>query len=203
MTFPALIRYGIAAGLASAAGALLLRHKPAANRDAAPARTARHARRLGGYRITGATVSIRATPEQILTLWQTSAPLWSAMEFLPFPEGSQPGLLLPPDDLRAMASRPLMIRIVTQRQDELVAWRSDEVGHADMHGRIRLHGNGDKGTGVEVIMAVRPRDFRSGLQTDSVLAQTFEKGLLRDLRRMKMLIEAGEIAIASPRNKAA
>ncbi len=197
-------RYGLAATLATAAGGVLIyRSQPRTSRDAAPARTARHARRFGDYRIAGATVTIRATPEQIVQCWRSNALLWSALEYLPFPEGNQPDLLLPPAELRAMASRPLLTRIVAEREDELVAWRSEGEGHADMHGRLRFRDNGAKGTTVEVIMAVRPHHFASALKTEAMMAEALELGLLRDLRRMKMLIEAGEIATARSRPEAA
>lgn len=198
-------RYGLAATLASAAGGILMySRQPHANRDAAPARSARHVRRFGDYRVTGSTVSIRATPEQILDCWQSNPALWPALEYLPFPEGNQPDLLLPAAELRAMAGRPLLIRIVTRREGELIAWRSEGEDHADMHGRMRLHDNGAKGMAVEVIMAVRPSDFSATLKTEAMMAEAMmaealELGILRDLRRMKMLIETGEIATARMR----
>lgn len=193
-------RYGLAATLAAAAGGVLIfRRQPHANRDAAPARSARHARRFGDYRVIGSTVSIRATPEQIIDCWQGNPLLWPALEYLPFPEGNQPDLLLPSGELRAMASRPLLIRIVTRREGELIAWASEGEDHADMHGRMRLHDNGDKGIAVEVIMAVRPRDFASTLKTEAMMTEALKLGILRDLRRMKMLIETGEIATAKMR----
>lgn len=98
-----------------------------------------------------------------------------------------------------MASRPLLTRIVAEREGELVAWRSEGEGHADMHGRLRFRDNGDKGTAVEVIMAVRPHHFASAWKTEAMMAEALELGLLRDLRRMKMLIETGEIATARMR----
>jgi uncharacterized membrane protein len=193
-------RYGLAATLASAAGGVLMfRGQPHANRDAAPARSARHACRFGDYRVVGNTVSIRATPQQIIDCWQSNPQLWPELEYLPIPEGSQPDLLLPSAELRAMASRPLLIRIVTRREGELIAWRSEAQEHADMHGRMRLHDNGDKGMAVEVIMAVRPSDFSSTLKTEAMMAEALKLGILRDLRRMKMLIETGEIATAKMR----
>jgi uncharacterized membrane protein len=190
-------RYGLAATLATAAGGVLMyRRPPHANRDAAPARSARHARRFGDYRVTGAAVSIRATPDQIIDCWQGNPQLWPHMEYLPIPEGNQPDLLLPSAELRAMASRPLLIRIVTRREGALIAWASEGEDHADMHGRMRLYDNGAKGIAVEVIMAVRPSDFASTLKTEAMMAEALKLGILRDLRRMKMLIETGEIATA-------
>ncbi len=204
MTIANWARYGLAATLATAAGGVLIyRRKPGINHDAAPARSARHRRRFGDYRVTGATVTIRATPEQIRACWQGTAQLWSVLEYLPFPEGNQPDLLLPPSELRDMASRPLLTRIVAEREDELIAWRSEGEGHADMHGRLRFRDNGDKGTAVEVIMAVRPHHFASAWKTEAMMAEALELGLLRDLRRMKMLVETGEIATAKMRPDAA
>lgn len=193
-------RYGLAAAAAaSAGGALILRRRPDGNHDAAPARTARYAGNFGDYSVAGATVTIRATPEQIIDAWRSLPALWAAMEFVPFAEGSQPGLLLAPDPLRQLASRPLLIKTVMERDSELIVWRSEGTDHADMHGRMRLRDNAGKGTAVEVIMAVKPGDFRDGLQTDSALNTAFEMGILRDLRRMRMLIETGEIATAKMR----
>ena len=204
MTLANWARYGLAATLATAAGSVLIyRRQSHINHDAAPARSARHRRRFGDYRVTGATVSIRATREQIRASWLANAQLWQALEFLPFPEGNQPDLLLQPPELRGMASRPLLVRIVAEREDELVAWRSEGDGHADMHGRLRFRDNGEKGTAVEVIMAVRPHHFASAWKTEAMMAEALELGLLRDLRRMKMLIETGEIATAKMRPDAA
>jgi hypothetical protein len=197
MTLANWARYGLAATLATAAGGVLLyRRQPHINHDAAPARTSRHRGRFGEYRVTGATVTMRASPERILGCWQGDARLWPRLEYLPFPEGQQDDLLLPPSELRNMASHPMRTRIVARREDELVAWRSEGEGHADMHGRLRFRDNGDKGTAVEVIMAVRPEHFASAWKTEPMMAEALELGLLRDLRRMKMLIETGEIATA-------
>lgn len=205
MNFANWARFGLAATLATAAGGVLFyRRAPQhANRDAAPARSARHVRRFGAYRVTGATVSIRAAAEQIIDFWQTSTDLWPKLEYLPFPEGQQPDLLLPPAELREMASLPMLIRIETRRAGELVAWRSEGEGLADMYGRLQIHDNGSKGMAVEVIMAVRPADFASTLKTEAMMAEALELGILRDLRRMKMLIETGEIATAKMRPDAA
>lgn len=198
-------RYGLAATLATAAGSVLFYNRQADSRqrDAAPARSARRARHCDGYRVTGAVVSIRATAEQIIDCWQSNAELWSKLEYLPFPEGNQPDLLLPPAELRDMASLPMLIRIGTTRPGELIAWRSEGEGFADMHGRLNLNDNGSKGMAVEVTMAVRPPDFGSALKTEAMMAEALELGLLRDLRRLKMLIEAGEIATAKMRPDAA
>lgn len=193
-------RYGLAATLATAAGgALFYKRQPHGDRDAAPARSARRARHVDGYRVTGAVVSIRASAEQIIGCWQTNALLWPKLEYLPFPEGNQPDLLLPPAELRAMASCPLRIRIDTRREGELISWRSEGEGHADMHGELRLSDNGTKGIAAEVVMAVRPGHFASALKTEAMMAEALELGILRDLRRMKMLIETGEIATAKMR----
>ncbi|MFN3818222.1 hypothetical protein [Blastomonas sp.] len=197
MTFSTWVRYGLAAAFASASGALILqKNRAAANHDAAPARTARHAGRFGDYRVAGATVTIQATPEQIVEAWRSLPELWSAMEYLPFPEGNQPGQLLPSDSLREMAGKPLMLRLIDSQDDGLLVWRSEGPEYADMHGRIRLTDNSGKGTAVEAVMAVKPGDFRQGLQTDAMLETKVEKGLLRDLRRIRMLVETGEIATA-------
>lgn len=197
MTFSTWVRYGLAATLASASAALVFQNRPSGrNHDAAPARTARHAGRFGDYRVAGATVTIRAMPDQIIDAWRSLPELWSAMEYLPFPEGSQPGLLLPSDNLRQIAGKPLMLKLVDQQDDGLLVWRSEGPEHADMHGRLRLTDNAGKGTAVEAVMAVKPADFRQGLQTDAMLEKQFEKGLLRDLRRIRMLVETGEIATA-------
>lgn len=198
-------RYGLAATLATAAGGVLFynRQPDRTQRDAAPARSARHARHIDGYRVTGAVVSIRAAAERIIDCWQTNAELWSKLEYLPFPEGNQPDLLLASAELRAMASRPMLIRIGTRRAGELIAWRSEGEGFADMHGRLKLTDNGAKGMAVEVTMAVRPSDFASTLKTEAMMAEALDLGLLRDLRRLKMLVETGEIATAKMRPDAA
>lgn len=198
-------RYGLAATLATAAGGVLFynRQPDRANRDSAPARSARHPRHIDGYRVTGAVVSIRATADQIIDCWENNAELWSALEYLPFPEGNQPDLLLPATELRAMASLPMLIRIGTRSAGELVVWRSEGEGNADMHGHLKLSDNGSKGMAVEAIMAVRPSDFGSALKTEAMMAEALELGILRDLRRLKMLIEAGEIATAKMRPDAA
>lgn len=197
MTLSTWVRYGLAAAFASASGALILQNRRSgSNHDAAPARTARHAGRFGDYRVAGATVTIRAMPNQIIDAWRSMPELWSAMEYLPFPEGNQPGLLLPPDTLREMAGKPLMLKMVDQQDEGLLVWRSEGPDYADMHGRMRLTDNAGKGTAVEVVMSVKPGDFRHGWQTEAVLETKLEKGLLRDLRRIRMLVETGEIATA-------
>lgn len=197
MTLSTWVRYGLAATLASASGALLLQTRRSnRNHDAAPARTSRYAGRFGDHRVAGATVTIRASADQIVDAWRSMPELWSAMEYLPFPEGNQPGLLLPSDTLREMAGKPLMLKMIDQQDDGLLVWRSEGPEHADMHGRLLLSDNAGKGTAVEAVMAVKPGDFRQGLKTEAMLEKQLEKGLLRDLRRIRMLVETGEIATA-------
>ncbi|WP_373488568.1 hypothetical protein [Blastomonas sp.] len=197
------LRLGLLTAGAAAAGSMWTMRRQQPNRDAAPVRTARNMRMFGDYLVAGATVTIQASPETITQAWQNSAELWAAMEYTPFPEGSQPGLLITPPELHARISQPLLLEIVTDKPDEVIAWRSGGDGQDDVHGRIRFHDNGSKGTAIEIIFAFKPEVLRTGLQTGAALLATVNAGLLRDLRRMKMLIETGEIATACNQRSAA
>ncbi|MGH8001821.1 MAG: SRPBCC family protein [Brasilonema sp.] len=94
--------------------------------------------------------------------------------------------------------------IIEDRENELISWASVESADVDNSGFVRFKkAPGDRGTEVKVVVEYNP----PGGTLASVFAKLFgeepEQQIGDDLRRFKMLMEAGEIATTEgqPRGK--
>jgi uncharacterized membrane protein len=87
-------------------------------------------------------------------------------------------------------------RIVTDRPDELIAWRSVEGSEIDTEGRVSFTDARERGTIVEAIVAYKPPGGTAG----KLIAKLYQREPniqgRQELKRLKMLMETGEIAQA-------
>jgi uncharacterized membrane protein len=102
---------------------------------------------------------------------------------------------------RWVASGPLGTRvqwtaeIINETPNELIAWRSLPGGDIDCAGTVRFQAApGKRGTIVKVEMEYRPPAGKVGATVSRLLGVGADKQVAVDLRRLKQLIETGEIA---------
>lgn len=85
--------------------------------------------------------------------------------------------------------------IVEDRPNELIAWRSLEGSDVDHSGSVRfVRAPGGRGTVVTVETDYRPPGGTIGAKIAKLFGETPEKQIAVDLRRLKQLMETGEIA---------
>ena len=94
-------------------------------------------------------------------------------------------------------------RIVQDRPGEEIAWRATDDSQIDTEGKVMFRdAPGDRGTVVEAVVAYRPPMGEMG----RIVAKLFQAEpaiqARRDLKRLKMLLETGEIATNRNRNDA-
>ncbi|PSB02951.1 cyclase [Merismopedia glauca CCAP 1448/3] len=84
-------------------------------------------------------------------------------------------------------------QIVTDRENELITWTSVEGADVDNSGMVRFKST-DRGTEVKVVIEYSPPGGGLTAAIAKVFGEEPEQQLGDDLRRFKMLMEAGEIA---------
>ena len=191
-----------AAGLSLAAAMLLRRRAEDLRRsDDAPGRTARRMD-FGGYRVEGRTVTISAPRANIHAQWLDPAGLNRIF-------GGALSLRQLSDDrfVWVIDATPAPIevetRLVEDRPGELLAWRSVEDAGIDIEIKLQLRdAPAARGTEAEAHVAWRPRWGLAGHY--AALMQGTDPGRLcrQALKRLKMLVETGEIATADNERRA-
>ncbi|MCC5643636.1 SRPBCC family protein [Nostoc sp. CHAB 5824] len=94
--------------------------------------------------------------------------------------------------------------IIEDRENELIAWASVEGADVDNSGFVRFQpAPGDRGTEVKVVTKYNPPGGAIGATIAKLFGEEPEQQIGDDLRRFKMLMEAGEIATTEgqPRGK--
>ncbi|NWG47141.1 MAG: SRPBCC family protein [Alphaproteobacteria bacterium] len=161
--------------------------------DSAPGRTARRAR-FGGYSVVGRTVTIRKPRQELYDYWRDFANLPRFMESVK--EVAVEGDLTR-WTIAAPAGRTVSVetRIVEDRPGELIAWRSTEGSDIDTEGRVHFKdARGGRGTEVEAIIAYKPPAGELGRLIATLFQSEPALQGRRELKRLKMLMETGEIA---------
>ncbi len=87
--------------------------------------------------------------------------------------------------------------IVDDRENELISWRSLEDSDVQHSGRVRfLRAPGARGTEVRVDLAYVPPGGALGRTIAKLFGEAPEQQVRDDLRRVKQILEAGEIPIS-------
>jgi hypothetical protein len=92
---------------------------------------------------------------------------------------------------------PLVIdgNLITSRQPEFISWASAEGADVDNSGFVRFtKAPSDRGTEVKVVMEYNPPGGALGAAIAKLFGEEPEQQIGDELRRFKMLMEAGEIA---------
>ncbi len=191
----------IAIGVGAIVGAASLAYYQQATRnqvahrppDSAPGRTARRSR-FGDYAVTGRTVTVGKSRTEIYSFWRDFANLPKFME-------NVRDIQVAGDITRWTVRGPmgrdvhLETRIVEDREGECISWRSTEGSEIDTEGKVTFRdAPAGRGTEVEAIIAYVPPAGELGRWVASVFQAEPALQGRRELRRLKMLMETGEIA---------
>jgi uncharacterized membrane protein len=85
--------------------------------------------------------------------------------------------------------------IINETPNELIAWRSIEGSKVDNAGSVHFTpATGGRGTEVKVVLRYDPPGGVLGATVSKLLGEDPEMNVQEDLRRLKMLMETGEIA---------
>lgn len=194
----ALAGIGLAAVPIAAGVAASRRNRHDVDPDSAPGYTAR--RSFGDYKVVGRTVTIAKPRAELFAFWRDFQNLPRFMANLERiePSGEEPGRNT--WHIRAPAGRAYAVdtRIVREVDGELIAWRSTEDSEVDTEGRVTFEdAPGDRGTRVGLIIAYKPKGGVMGQAIATLMQRSPELQARHDLKRFKMLMEAGEIATSA------
>ncbi|HEX9982950.1 MAG TPA: SRPBCC family protein [Thermoanaerobaculia bacterium] len=149
-----------------------------------------------GVRVEKA-VTINATPEMLYTFWRN-------FENLPRFMHNLDSVTVRDDDGRRshwVARGPVgtsvdwEAEIVNEVPNELIGWRSVEGSKVDNAGSVHFTATpGGRGTQVKVVLRYDPPAGKFGALISRVLGEDPAMQVQEDLRRLKMLVETGEIA---------
>lgn len=165
--------------------------------DSAPGRTARRSH-FGGFQVVGRTVTIRAPRDQIYRMWRDPVRLPDFMEGLSSVEvdGDRITWVVQSPD----GPFPVQTRLVEDRPGEALAWRSVEGANIEIEAKVQLRdAPGDRGTEVEAHIAWRPGMGIVGHWAAMLRGTDPAIRGKQDLKRLKMLLETGEIATSANR----
>lgn len=165
--------------------------------DDAPGR-ARKLRQLEDYALVGRTVTIDAPRPELYRFWRDFSNLPRFMENVQSVE------LLPDARSRWRLAAPagktveLISEIVDERENEHIAWRSVEGSDVESHGSVTFRDapNG-RGTVVEAMIAYKPPAGEVGRLIAKIFQREPAIQSRRELKRLKMLMETGEIATSA------
>jgi uncharacterized membrane protein len=163
--------------------------------DTAPGRTARR-RRFGDYAVTGRTVTIHRPRQEIYDFWRRFENLPRFMENV---ESVHEDGELTRWTIKAPAGQcvTLETRIVDDRPGESIAWRSVDGSDIKTEGKIILRdAPAVRGTIVTAIIAWVPPSGELGQFFAKLWGREPAVQSRHELKRLKMLLETGEIATA-------
>ncbi|AJE47296.1 SRPBCC family protein [Celeribacter indicus] len=169
-------------------------------RDSAPGRTSRRSR-YGDYAVIGRTVTINRPRSELYAFWRDFGNLPRFMENI---EAVEVEGELSTWTIRAPAGEiRVKTRIVSDRKDEEIAWRSVEGSEIDTEGKVMFRdAPGGRGTEVEAVVAYVPPAGELGRLVAKLFRREPELQGRRELKRFKMLMETGEVATAANRRAA-
>ncbi|ALG91353.1 MULTISPECIES: SRPBCC family protein [Actibacterium] len=190
--------------LAAGAASLWLssgRNRQDRRADDAPGRTGRLPR-YGDYAVVGKTVTINSPRHELYAFWREFKNLPRFMENVEAVEASGDTLVW---TIRGPAgsSYTLRTRIISDRKNEQIAWRSIDGSDIDTEGKVMFRdAPGGRGTEVEAIIAYVPPGGAAGRAIARLFRREPAVQGRHELKRFKMLMETGEVATANNRKLA-
>lgn len=187
------------AGAAGVAAWLATRERERHPHDDAPGRAARQ-RRFGDYAVAHRTVTIARPRHQVYAFWRDLSNLPAFMENIRSVTQPSPGTL------RWVVAGPggrdvnVETRIVSERQNEEIAWASVEGSEIETRGKVEFRdAPAGRGTEVTAIVAYKPPLGELGRWVATAFQKEPSIQGRRELKRLKMLMETGEIATSRNR----
>jgi uncharacterized membrane protein len=166
--------------------------------DDAPGFSAR--RGFGNYDVVGRSVTIRKPRTELFAYWRDFTNLPHTMENLEKVEVLDAASGTAIWHIKAPAGQAVSVKtqIVREQENELIAWRSVEGSEIDTEGRVTFEdAPGDRGTRVGLIIAYKPPAGAIGRAFAKLSFREPKVQARHDLKRLKMLMEAGEIATSA------
>lgn len=192
----AMLALTVGAGLAAGA---ILKSNQRRPPDSAPGRTARRMH-FGGYQVAGRTVTISAPRSQIYQMWRDPKRLAEFMQDLSDVQVSGDRVTWVIDSPAGRFA--VETRLVEDRENEALAWRSVEGAEIDIEAKVRLRdAPAGRGTEVEAHIAWRPTMGIVGHWAATLRGTDPKIRGKQELKRLKMLVETGEIATSDNRPK--
>lgn len=189
------------AGVAAAAYVAALSRGPDHPSDSAPGRTAKRLW-FGDYKVTGRSVTIAAPPEPLFAMWRDPSQLSRFMRHVRLVEQDHDGTWHWVLEGPAGAEVKLLTRIVEERPGEFLAWRSVDGSDITAEGKVSFRpAIAGRGTVVEAIIAYQPPGGTIGHWIAKAFGSDPALYGRHELKRLKMLIETGEIATATNRRE--
>lgn len=165
------------------------------NRDDAPGHTARRWQ-WGGMAVDGYAVTIARPRAELYDFWRRFGNLSQVMEAVEDVTETE-------DEARWTIRAPMggtveiMTRVVTDRPDEVIAWQSVEGSEIETSGKVMFtDAPAGRGTVVTAIIAWTPPYGLAGQLVAKVSGRDPAAQTRHELKRLKMLMETGEIATA-------
>ncbi|NEX46480.1 SRPBCC family protein [Pseudotabrizicola algicola] len=177
-------------------GASVLTRQPMARHDAdsAPGRTARQMR-YGRFAVVGRTVTIHRPRDEVYRFWRDPSNLPTIMDHVAAITEQNNDLWTWQLDAPAGMTVHLETEIVSDRPGSEIAWKSTEASQVRTQGKVMFSdAPGDRGTEVEAIIAYTPVLGELGRLIAKLAGKDPETQGRRALKRLKMLLETGEIA---------
>lgn len=166
--------------------------------DSAPGRSSRQDR-YGDYAVTGRSVTINRPRKEIYDFWRNFSNLSKFMSNVADVQTDGDLLIW---KIVAPAGRTVEVRtqIVSDRENEEIAWRSVEGSDIDTEGKVMFRdAPAGRGTVVEAVVAYVPPAGELGRLVAKLFQREPSVQGRRELKRLKMLMETGEIATSQNR----
>ncbi|MEI4469724.1 SRPBCC family protein [Frigidibacter sp. MR17.24] len=187
---------GVAAAVAGLA--LLLPREAHRPPDSAPGRTARRAR-FGDRVVEGRSVTIAAPRRAVWDRLRDTDRWPDFMETLRDPEHLPDGTLGWTLDTPFGQAR-VVARICREEESRTIAWVSTDESEVEAEGKVMLRdAPAERGTVIEAHVAYRPPGGLAGHWIAKAFGRSPGVQGRQELKRLKMLIETGEIATSSNR----
>lgn len=186
---------GIVLGAGALAfGAFLSNRHRKRGQDSSPNYTKRQPE--GGHAQVGRSVTIRKSRSELFTYWREFQNLPGFMENVEaIDEPGGDGVFT--WKIKAPAGRHVDVRteISSEKQGEYIAWRSVEGSDIATCGEVRFKdAPGERGTRVSLVMSYDPPAGALGRAVAKIFLREPQVQARHDLKRLKMLMETGEIA---------
>ncbi|RYE09774.1 MAG: SRPBCC family protein [Hyphomicrobiales bacterium] len=164
--------------------------------DDAPERTAKHPD-SDGFELVGHAVTIDRPRSELYAFWRTFENLPRFMENVEAVRDTGRDTAI--WTIKAPGgSVEIETHIVADQQDERIGWASVEGSDVETSGSVSFRDAGPRGTIVEAEIAYKPPGGDLGKWIAKLFQREPNLQGRQELKRFKMLMETGEIAIAKP-----
>lgn len=143
------------------------------------------------------TITINRSPEEVYRYWKDFQNLPKFMKHLSRVDVREDGITHWVVTGPAGKTIEWNARIIAELPNELIAWETLPGGDVESKGSVRFEAApGGRGTILKVLFMIRPPYGKLGLLAARLFRKAPEEQLKEDLRRLRQLLEAGEVATA-------